>query len=664
MTNQASIKYISSLLEHPEQISDGDHNSIALFRQTYPYFVPARYILAAEKHRKVPFTPPMLSEIQPYMGNWLMLCSFLDASTKTVTQSQKSAQSAPGADNFVTNKKSVDIGRSGIEQDRKDSKPAQKVPSFIQPTNANQPKAVPAEIKAEQAKALAAAMNSRPQSTEIKIPPVVSEVNPDPKTEASKPVIPEVKPVVPSVKPMVAEVKPEAKVEAIKPAAEEVKPVMPQAVAEVKPEPKVEAIKTVVEEVKPAMPPVVGEVKPVQKPEAVNPVKEEVKPVVPPVVSEVKPEQKVEVAKSVIEEVKAIVPPVVSEVKAEPKVEAAKQDIEELRAAVPPVVSEVKAKPKVEAAKPVIEEVKAIVPPVVSEVKPEQKAEAAKPVVEEVKAVVPPVVSEVVQDPLAEAAKVFEDLKSAFPVMTGEIKTEPAGDAVKPPAAEIKPVISEVAARANESVVKKEEHLVYTEQKHVFATKLIPVKVTLDNKNEAEDAVLVPQLSEPKEDKPNSELISPVYTEDYFLQQGVKVSEAIPEEIEEFKEVSEEDDEDKSLMVMMSFSEWLLHFKNTTEKQKEEKKDQKALKTMWQKEKLAAAMEEENEEIPENVFEMAVNSITKEDGLASESLADIYIKQGKYDKAIEMYRKLSLRNPKKNAYFARRIEEVLKEKQS
>ena len=101
-----------------------------------------------------------------------------------------------------------------------------------------------------------------------------------------------------------------------------------------------------------------------------------------------------------------------------------------------------------------------------------------------------------------------------------------------------------------------------------------------------------------------------------------------------------------------------------SQKQEEEKKDQKALKTMWQKEKLAAAIEEENEEIPENVFEMAVNSITKEDGLASESLADIYIKQGKYDKAIDMFKKLSLRNPQKNAYFARKIEEVLKDKQS
>ena len=85
---------------------------------------------------------------------------------------------------------------------------------------------------------------------------------------------------------------------------------------------------------------------------------------------------------------------------------------------------------------------------------------------------------------------------------------------------------------------------------------------------------------------------------------------------------------------------------------------------MWQKEKLAAAIEEENEEIPENVFEMAVNSITKEDGLASEPLAEIYIKQGKPDKAIDIYRKLSLRNPQKSAYFALKIEGILKEKKS
>jgi pentatricopeptide repeat protein len=48
----------------------------------------------------------------------------------------------------------------------------------------------------------------------------------------------------------------------------------------------------------------------------------------------------------------------------------------------------------------------------------------------------------------------------------------------------------------------------------------------------------------------------------------------------------------------------------------------------------------------------------------SESLAEIYVKQGKLDKALEMYRKLSLRNPQKNAYFADKIKEILKENQS
>lgn len=170
-----------------------------------------------------------------------------------------------------------------------------------------------------------------------------------------------------------------------------------------------------------------------------------------------------------------------------------------------------------------------------------------------------------------------------------------------------------------------------------------------------------------EEDKTEKEpLIQPIYTEDYFLHQGVQVSEDIPADVEELGKhhPKEEDKKDpKSLMVMMSFSEWLMHYKTQKAKALEEEEDKKALKTMWQKEKLAAALEEENDEIPEDVFEMAVNSITNEDDLVSESLAEIHHKQGRYDKAIDMYRKLSLRNPQKKVYFARKIEEILKEKQ-
>jgi tetratricopeptide (TPR) repeat protein len=113
---------------------------------------------------------------------------------------------------------------------------------------------------------------------------------------------------------------------------------------------------------------------------------------------------------------------------------------------------------------------------------------------------------------------------------------------------------------------------------------------------------------------------------------------------------------------MMSFTDWLMHFKNKKEENATTIEDKRHIKSMWQKEKLAAALEEEDDEIPEEVFEMAVNSITQEDDLASESLAEIYLQQGKHDKAIEMYKKLSLRNPEKNAYFALKIKDIIKEK--
>lgn len=157
-------------------------------------------------------------------------------------------------------------------------------------------------------------------------------------------------------------------------------------------------------------------------------------------------------------------------------------------------------------------------------------------------------------------------------------------------------------------------------------------------------------------------LIPPIYTEDYFLHQGMHISNDLPEDIGNPDHKLNLQEQQKSLMVVMSFSEWLMYYKKKKKQEEEQEQDQKDLRTMWQKEKLAAAMEEENEEIPENVFEMAVNSITKEENLVSESLAEVLVKQGRYDRAIDMYKKLSLRKPQKKAYFARKIEEILKEK--
>lgn len=48
----------------------------------------------------------------------------------------------------------------------------------------------------------------------------------------------------------------------------------------------------------------------------------------------------------------------------------------------------------------------------------------------------------------------------------------------------------------------------------------------------------------------------------------------------------------------------------------------------------------------------------EDDDLVSEELAEIYAKQGLNSEAIEIYRKLSLLNPKKSAYFAAQIEKL------
>lgn len=144
---------------------------------------------------------------------------------------------------------------------------------------------------------------------------------------------------------------------------------------------------------------------------------------------------------------------------------------------------------------------------------------------------------------------------------------------------------------------------------------------------------------------------------DYFSQQGIEVSTELPE----MEELAPGTAEEKSLLVMMSFEEWLSFINNNSKKAKEEEAEQKALKTMWQKQKLAAAIEEESDEIPETVFEMAVNSISRSDDWVSESMAEVYARQGKAKKAIEIYEKLSLLNPEKNTYFAAKIENLQKD---
>lgn len=117
-------------------------------------------------------------------------------------------------------------------------------------------------------------------------------------------------------------------------------------------------------------------------------------------------------------------------------------------------------------------------------------------------------------------------------------------------------------------------------------------------------------------------LFEPLYSTDYFASQGIKLSEEL---------VSN----DKLGKQLKSFTDWLKTTKKTN----------------------ATLNTEDTSEIDLSVEKMAENSNIEVE-ILTESLAEVYIQQGKKQKAIDIYKKLSLQFPSKNAYFAKKIKSL------
>ena len=58
--------------------------------------------------------------------------------------------------------------------------------------------------------------------------------------------------------------------------------------------------------------------------------------------------------------------------------------------------------------------------------------------------------------------------------------------------------------------------------------------------------------------------------------------------------------------------------------------------------------------------DLSIESVQFNDDIISETLAEIYLKQGKINQSLDIYNKLSLKYPEKSSYFAKKIEQIKK----
>jgi hypothetical protein len=120
-------------------------------------------------------------------------------------------------------------------------------------------------------------------------------------------------------------------------------------------------------------------------------------------------------------------------------------------------------------------------------------------------------------------------------------------------------------------------------------------------------------------------VFEPYHTVDYFASQGIKTS----------FEVKPNDQLGQQLK---SFTEWLKSLKG------------------FPPQHLSG---QENMPLEEKVIHLADNSIENRN-VVTEAMAEVWLKQGNPEKAIDIYSKLSLLNPSKSSYFAGLIEKLKK----
>jgi hypothetical protein len=121
----------------------------------------------------------------------------------------------------------------------------------------------------------------------------------------------------------------------------------------------------------------------------------------------------------------------------------------------------------------------------------------------------------------------------------------------------------------------------------------------------------------------NDFTFEPYHTIDYFASQGIKLQQG---------DLSK----DKFGKQLKSFTEWLRSMKRLPQ----------------------ASIETNMDEATQRTIQKVAEHSIEEKEIVTETMAEVWIKQGNTEKAIDTLHKLSLLNPSKSHYFAARIEQL------
>jgi hypothetical protein len=149
-------------------------------------------------------------------------------------------------------------------------------------------------------------------------------------------------------------------------------------------------------------------------------------------------------------------------------------------------------------------------------------------------------------------------------------------------------------------------------------------KKGITGKNTDDPLLNMSQKEPDNEEGEQSVEFEPLHTIDYFASQGIIIKE-------------EALMNDKLGKQMKSFTDWLKSMK-----------------------KLHPGRLPEQNEVVEKIIQSSAELSNEDAGVLTEAMAEVLLKQGKSQKAIEMFEKLSLMNPSKSTYFAAKIESLKK----